>query len=641
MNLHLRRFNIRELVKILIIILLWAITLPSFSQQPVSTFSCHVHNISFADFAKVIYDKTGSQVFYKDEWVRDITVTIEKDSISVQDALVTAMGNSGLRTSEWNGHYIILPGEELISRLPEWPPPDISTDSSIQENLPGEERSYLEGRRADLLNSITIGKKSAGKVRLARINGRIVDLENGEPIVGATVFIRETSTGAVSDLRGYLNLTLRPGKYTAQFECMGYQKTTCQLDVISAGSFSIGLAKAVIALEEAVIYGDRQMSVTLKDPGIEKITVRSIKEIPMMLGERDIIKVSEMLPGIVSVGEGAAGLNVRGGNFDQNAFYINNVPVYNTSHFFGFYPAFNADIINDFTIYKGYIPARFGGRLSSVFDIATKQGNKKHFALHGGINPFAGNITVESPLVNDSCSILVSGRSSYSDWVLSRMNDYNIRNSSAGFYDVTSLLSIDLKKTNIDLFFYHSSDYFKLADLSSYEYSNLGTSLGINRRITTKVKNSFSLAASRYAYGTIDKQEPSKAYQHSYQLDHYELRNDITHTLSEKHTLNYGLDLTLYRLDRGTVEPFGPESERMPVPHGQEQGFEGAVYLTDIFDVLPWMKIYGGLRYVRYSCLGPGDVFVYQNPLLRDTRYITDTLSFRSNAFIKTYNEPE
>jgi len=627
-------------MKRLIILLLLLTGLQLYSQEPVRILSCHVANQSFAGFTELIRNKTGSRVFYKSEWVSNIKVNLNADSITVLEALNAVLGTTGLKTSEWNGNYIILPDEELSTRLPELTSTAISADSTLPGQPVGD-RDFLKGRSADILKTLTIGSKHAGQARIAKINGTISDIENGELINGATVFIEETNTGAASDRNGNISLSLKQGRYTARFECMGYNKTTCQLDILSDGSFDVRLVRALIPLKEAVIYGDRQMNLTQKDPGIEKVSVRSIKEIPMMLGERDIIKVSQLLPGIVSVGEGSAGLNVRGGNFDQNAFYINRVPVYNTSHFFGFYPAFNADIINDFIIYKGYIPAQFGGRLSSVFDIVTRQGNKKHFALHGGINPFSGNITIETPVINDSCSFLLSGRSSFSDWVLSRMDDYNIRNSSAGFYDITSLLSCDLKKTNIDLFFYRSYDHFKLAELTSYNYSNLGFSLSINHHINASVKNNFSLAMSRYAYGTIDKQEISSAYQHSYQLDHYELRNDISHSFSEKHTLTYGIDMILYMLDRGTVEPFGPESERLPVPHGSEKGLEAALFITDIYNILPWIRIYGGFRFSDYSSLGPEKVNVYASPFLRDIRYVTDTLSFRSNEIIKSYPAPE
>ncbi len=616
------------------------VNLPLFSQETDKTFSIHVKNISFNEFATMIWNEIGSQVFYKSEWTKDIVVTLDTDSISVLSALNTVLKTTSLKTSLWNNNYIILPEEELIDSLPDFSYKNLLTDSSIYDQGDND-KTFLTGRSSDVLKSMTVGNKNNRQVNAAKITGKISDIESGEPIVGATIYIKEIKMGSVTDLKGNISLTLKPGKYIAQFECMGYQKTSYQMEIISDGSFNVELIKAFIPLDEATIYGDRQMSLVSKDPGIEKITVKSIKEIPMMLGERDILKVSEFLPGIVSVGEGSSGLNVRGGNFDQNAFYLNKVPIYNTSHFFGFFTSFNADIINDFTIYKGHVPAQFGGKLSSVFDIVTRKGNKKRFTMHGGITPYSGNITLEIPIIKDSCSFLISGRSSYSDWILTKIDDYLIRNSTAGFYDITSLLSYDLKKTNIDVFFYKSYDHFSLADLNSYEYSNLGGSLSIDYRINSHIKNNFSLISSSYAYGTIDKQEISSAYKHSYHLGHYELRNDIIHSYNNKHTLNYGIDLTLFKLDRGTVEPYGSESERIPISHGKEKALEGALYISDVYDILPGIKLSGGFRYSLYSYLGPQEVFLYLDQSQRDIRYISDTLNFGSHDVIKWYSAPE
>jgi len=622
----------------IIIILLFLVNLQLFSQGSDQIISCHLNNASFDEFTDLVREQSGTRIFYNPEWVKDINVTLNADNILVVNAVESVLRGTNLKVSEWNNHYVLLQEEELINTLP-----TISYEEKIVDTLIHQEsidNQFLKGRSSDVLQSITIGNKHSDQSRLANIKGNISDNENGEPIPGATIFITETKTGSVTDLQGNLSLQLRPGKYTAQFECLGYKKTPLQLIVYSDGEFHIDMMKEYISIDEAVIYGDRQMIITSKDPGIEKINVKSIKKIPMMLGERDILKVSEMLPGIVSIGEGASGLNVRGGNFDQNAFYINNVPIYNTSHLFGFYPAFNADAINDFTIYKGHVPPQYGGKLSSVFDIEARQNYNKKFALRGGINPISANLTVSGPLISDSLSFLVSGRVSYSDWILTRINDPIIRNSNAGFYDLTTSLSYDLKKTNINAFLYHSHDRFKLADLNSYEYGNLGTSLNINHRFNPSLTNHFSLVGSQYSYGTIDQQEISNAYTHSYQLQHYELRNHITHIYNQ-HTLNYGIDLAYYSLNRGKVEPHGSESIRTPVDHGREQAMNSALYISDIYDILPWLNLSAGFRFSLYSYLGPKRVYLYQDENHRDVRLIRDTLDVSAGEAIKWYSSPE
>jgi hypothetical protein len=267
-----------------------------------------MQNASFAEFTEMVEKESGIKIFYETEWVQNIIVTLNADSISVLRALINVLQGTDLKVSEWNNHYVIMPEVELISALPGISYEEITADSAI--NPEETDRQFLTGRSSDVLKSITIGNKRSGQTGLAHVSGKISDIEDGQAIPGATIFITETQTGYVSDLQGNMNLNLRPGKYNVQFECMGYQKTPCQLIVYSDGDFHIEMMKDYIAIDEAVIYGDRQMIITAKDPGIEKISVKSIKEIPTMLGERDILRVSEMLPGIVSIGEGSSGLNV-------------------------------------------------------------------------------------------------------------------------------------------------------------------------------------------------------------------------------------------------------------------------------------------------------------------------------------------
>lgn len=623
---------------LLILVLSFSLIIHGQETEPV--ISCHAENLSFDAFVELLRIKSGREVYYRLEWVTDLRVSLEADSISVRQALQAALKGTGLETSEWNGHYILLPGERLIKDLPGFTIQEEQADTAVLQPPPSESR-YMTGRSSDVIRSITIGDRTAAYARSVAVAGKITDADSGEPIVGATVYILETKTGSVTDLNGNLDLLLMPGRYTARFACMGYKKLSCQLIVNSAGGFHVEMVRDIIPIEEAVVYGDRQMIITSKDPGIEKMAVKSIKEIPMMLGERDILKVSEMLPGIVSVGEGSSGLNVRGGNFDQNAFYLNHVPIYNTSHFFGFFPAFNADVINNFSIYKGHVPPRFGGKLSSVFDIETRQGSRDRFTLRGGINPVSANLSLSGPLITDSCTYLLSGRTSYSDWILSRIDDYLIRNSSAGFYDLTSSITYDLKKTSINLFLYHSQDRFRLADLSNYEYANLGSSLNINSRINKSVRNQFSLVGTGYSFNTTDQQQASTAYRYAYRLQHYKLRNDVAHTLSQDHAMNYGIDLSFYRLDRGTLEPYGQGSLKSPVPHGSEQAASCAIYISDVLEIFPWLNLTAGFRYSLYAYLGPGKVFLYQEENHRDARLITDTLIFKGGEFVKWYSSPE
>lgn len=631
-------------MRLRISVILLALPFVSFAQNP-----NNAANFRYTDIpAKVFCDSVSQQykvkVFYFPGWLEGKKVTITADSISLEDAFRKAFAGTGLEVSGWNGNIVIMPGDKLPSALPQYRQATGTHDtagSGATYNLTQSEERYITGRRADVLQTIRIGKGGGSSLLKAKLQGRIFDEETGGPIPGATMFIAETKTGAVSDLNGFFTITLRPGNYNASFEYLGYAKRKYMLEVLSDGTFTVRLQKSVIQMKEVVVYGDRQVNLKTKDPGLDKIIIKSIRELPMMMGERDLLKISGLMPGIVSTGEGSAGLNVRGGGSDQNAFYINKIPVYNTSHLFGFFPAFNSDVIRDFSIYKGYIPAQYGGRLSSVFNIVSRQGNRKKFMLHGGVSPIAGNIVVEGPLKKDTCSVLLSARSTYSDWILGRIKDPDIRSSSANFNDFTAALNADLQKSQFALFAYHSNDSFRLSDLNEYKYSNSGMSVGVGHSFSNIFRGELSLIASRYSFATIDKQMVSSAYSHAYNLGHYEVRADFKHKPGEKHALEYGGGLILYKLDRGNVLPYGELSLRNKVELGEEQGCEASAYLSDTYEVTQWLSLTAGFRYAAYSPVGPETVYTYFDNTPRDRRYIEDTLFFAANRPVAWYHEPD
>jgi hypothetical protein len=630
--------------KLLLFITLLFISYNAAAAGPDTIISCHVSRLPFSGFCQFIYKESGVKIYYQDSWVEGVAVTIDSDRISVKSAVELALQGTDLEVSAWNTNLVILPGEKLPEVLPRYEESRAQTDlpTEGEKLLTQSEERYLTGRKADVTEVLVIGKKGlSGSKSQVTIRGRITDQETGEPVIGATMFIEETKSGTATDKNGFLSMAIKPGNYTGVFAFMGMETKKYQLEVLSDGDFSLEMNKTVIQMKEVVVLGDQQMNIRFKDPGLEKISVKTIKEIPTMMGERDILKVSEMLPGIVTVGEGSAGINVRGGNYDQNAFYINRIPIYNTSHLFGFFPVFNADIIKDFSIYTGHIPAQYGGRLSSVFNIIARQGNRKRFTAHGALSPIAAGLSVEGPIVKDKGSFLVSGRYLYSDWILRSINDPVIRSSRAGFSDFSASLNYDFKKSQLSVFGYYSQDNFRLSDLNEYKYSNIGASASFSHNFSTAVRGEFALTAAQYSFNTIDQQEESSAYQQNYAIGDYRFTADFTHEINVNNTLEYGAGLTLYKLDRGTIEPYGVNSLRKPVMLGEEQGVESAFYISDNYNALPWLNITAGLRMALFNPLGPKTVYTYLPGAPKDPRYIDDSLQFASGQPIKWFFEPD
>jgi hypothetical protein len=614
------------------------------AQGPDKLISCHFRDVTFKEFCVEVFRQTNVEIYYKDDWVNTLRVNLDTNNITVISAVKKVLEGSGLELSVWHNDLVLLPGKKLLTNLPSYEQtaiPDSVVNKKDKAVTETEER-YIAGLRPGTTKAITIGQpgKNIGNGK-AKVTGRILDDETDEPIYQVSAYIAETKTGVVSDLNGFFTLNLTPGKYNIQIRHMGYEMEEYLFDVLSAGSVTIRMKKTSFQMKEVVVSGERQSDIRKKDPGLDMISIKSIKSLPMMMGERDILKASGTLPGIVSVGEGNAGLNVRGGGSDQNAFYINKIPIYNTSHLFGFIPLFNSDIIKDLTIYKGHIPSQYGGRLASVFNIITRQGNRQHYTAHGSLSPFIGDIVLEGPLKRDTASFILSARSSFSDWLLSRIKDTTINTSSTKFNDFSVGVNWDFKNTQTSLFVYHSYDHFRLSSINTYEYSNSGASLNVGHTFRNSIRGELSLIGSRYQLSTVDKMQILTAYQHSYEMNHYEIRTAFRQRINDKHSLEYGADFVLYKLDRGTLLPYGKESLVSKVILGKDNGVESSLYFADSYDVNTWLNLNLGFRYTLFTPVGPARTFKYARNEPMDVTYIVDTLFFSKYKPIRWYHEPD
>ncbi|HET7819848.1 MAG TPA: TonB-dependent receptor, partial [Bacteroidia bacterium] len=376
--------------------------------------------------------------------------------------------------------------------------------------------------------------------------------------------------------------------------------------------------------------------------GIEKITTKSIKSIPKMMGETDIVKTTLLLPGVQSVGEGTAGFNVRGSPADQNIFFINQIPVYNTTHLLGFFSAFTPNAISDLTLYKSSFPAQFGGRLSSIFDLTAKQGNNKKFFMQAGISPITADALVEGPIQKEKSSYMLGVRSTYSSWILNLIPVPAIQNSSGGFNDAIANFTFQLNKKNkINLSSYFSTDHIKLASLTAYDYQNLGSSLKWNRFIKNKHNLEFSGIYSKYSYSENNRSAANAYYKLNYELEHVEAKTNFSYLPNEKHKINVGANSILYLLNQGNYKPLGDSSLIVPVNLGREQGLESGIYINDEWKVTSAFSLSGGVRYNTYTYLGPKNTYVYTAGAPLEIANIIDTVHYDVKEKIKSYSAPD
>ncbi len=490
---------------------------------------------------------------------------------------------------------------------------------------------------------VYIGKAAKnGKTKRADLTGYVRDGKSGEPIIGLVVYVEDLQTGTTTDNNGYYYLNLPKGPHQLTFHSLGMEDIMKQIVMYSDGSLDVEMYEKLTQLQGIDVIAEKEQNVLGLQIGMDKLDMKTVKQIPAMMGEVDIMKAVLLLPGVQTVGEGASGFNVRGGSTDQNLILINAAPVFNPSHLFGFFSVFNPDNIKDFKLYKSGIPARYGGRISSVFDVTTRIGNRKKYSASGGISPVTGRVLFEGPIIKDKSSFILSGRSTYSDWLLDRFKKPEIRNSDASFYDVFGKISHEINDYNqIELSSYYSNDFFKLNSDTTYKYQNRNASLSWKHIFNTNLIGTFSGVYSSYSYDMFSMSNKINAFELNYNLDYRELKADFSFFPNEKHKIYFGSNSIIYELKPGNFYPKGEESLVKPVNLQTERASENAIYVSDEYKINERFSLHAGIRYSLFMLMGPQTVYNYTDDALLETYNIEDSVFYNRGSIIKTYSGPE
>jgi len=613
----------------------------SFAQQANSIVSTSLNNSSWTNF-KLETELLGITYYIQADSVPDVRMLVDSDSLSLLVVLKFNFNPLGLKVaSDGHSSFFITKETSIKTKLPLgfFNQQYVSGSGEQQTNKQEKSKGQLATSTVYVPKTIVIGNSNLQSPnKKCQLSGTVTGSSDGLPIIGGTIYVNELQSGTATNEFGNFRIDLFPGKYTLTIKSLESLDRNVKINLKSKGILNIALDQNLHLLQEVEIKASQNDNVRGTQMGFEKISSKMIDEIPVVLGEKDIIKVALLLPGVTSVGEGASGFNVRGSPADQNLFHIENIPLYNTSHLFGFFSAFNPDVVDNFTLYKGSIPARFGGRLASIFDISTKTGNMEHFSARGGISPITGRLMIEGPIIKNKVSYIAGVRSTYSDWVLQFVEDPEIRNSKAYFGDlVLGLDAILNTKNRLKFFSYYSEDRIKLANSTKYEFKNQGASLDWLHGFGGKHDLNLSFVYSDYWFEEQNSELEMAAYKKNYRLIHNEVDFGVNLRPSDNHTISTGVSCILYMLDRGEYLPLNDQSVVSPINFGNEKGVESAIYVSDEWKITPLITLLGGLRYNLYSYLGPQTVFEYQPdaPLVPST--IEDTLYFGNNEPIKTY----
>jgi len=625
----------RRLTLIFILFFLFKLVLTG--QKSDYIINWNYEGMSFNEFANSIESHYNVRVFYKSEWVKNIQLGKYENSSTLTGLLDNIFkGKNIYYVFDRSGDIILskdykvkTPASVILSNDKFIP----KTDYSGQDN----QQKFVENLLVEIGNPSE--QNRTGNVV---VSGYVKSKDSKEPVIGAAVFVKELSIGSLTNEYGFYSISVPRGNYYIRYTYMGMKETGVNARVYGTGKLDVDMKETLIPLKETIVTADKNNVLQRYEVGLEKLNMRSFKLMPTSMGETDILKGMLLIPGVKEVGEGSSGFNVRGGAADQNLILLYGAPIFNTSHFFGFFSAVNSDIIKDVLLYKGGIPAQYGGRISSVLDIISRDGNKEKFQGSAGISPITTHLLVEVPLIKEKLSLVLAGRTTYSNWILGLIDNQAIRNSKASFYDFNGRMVYEINSNNrLELSSYISHDSFKFNSDTTYNYENQIVSLKWRHTVNTNFIFMLSANSSNYNYKIEGNRVPENAFILNHKINYSNIKADFDYYKINNHRLNFGIDLNRYTVLPGELLP-GSDSSLLAVSRIERQrAIEGALYAEDKINITENLSLNLGLRFSLFSAIGPNNIPIYapNQPFSQST--VTDTLRIKSGNIYKTYAGPE
>lgn len=612
-----------------------------------NTVSFNFSHSSFADVITDMEQKCSYHFYYDPPVFSSDSITISLTNISAGSFLDTLSRLAGFTYSIDNmGRVYLLKGRPITTSIPAsfFVTGDDDNAAGLpkyfDEDTAANKTVAKSGNKKSLI--IIGGASGTGNKNTAEISGFVKEGKSGSAVAGAIITADSTKGTAIADQFGYYILRLPKGKYFLRITSVGMEEENISVMVNGDGRLNIDMREYVPSLKTVIVKSDRQSNVNSVLAGVEKINIKTIRKVPTLLGETDVIKVLLTLPGVTSTGEASAGFNVRGGTTDQNLILFDDATIYNPTHLFGFFSAFNADIVKNVDFYKSAIPEKYGGRLSSVLDVSTREGNKKKMNLTGGIGPLTSKLTFEAPIAKDKSSFYISGRTTYSDWILRAIKNSAYNKSTASFYDLVmhSDLYID-SKNSVYITGYASNDQFRLNSDTIFKYGNKNIVAKWKHVFSNKMYSLFTTGFDYYGYAVSSDANPVNAFKLSYSVNQAHAGYDMNFIPDNDHTINAGISAIYYNLSPGSYNPAGSSSIVTPDALQKENSLETAVYIGDRYTVNSKLSVNAGLRFSMFSSIGPRQVYNYAPGIPKSVNSIIDTAYYGNGKIINTYGGPE
>ena len=470
------------------------------------------------------------------------------------------------------------------------------------------------------------------------ISGYITDAESGETLIGATALVKEIGNGAVSNEYGFYSISVPKGKYTLEFSYIGFGNVIKPFSLSANYKLDVEMSEMKNELAEVVVTAkEEDGNVREVNMSVNKLDITTIKSMPTLLGEVEIIRSLQLLPGVNSVGEGATGFNVRGGSIDQNLILLDEAPVYNSSHLFGFFSVFNPDAVKDVKLYKGGIPSRYGGRLSSILDVRMKEGNKKKLNINGGVGFIFSRLSVEAPIITDKSSLIVAARRSYIDVLAKPFLSESLNGSELNFYDLTLKTNYDINdKNRLFISGYFGRDNFGFGDQAGFNWGNKTGTIRWNHLFSERLFSNLTFYFSDYDYQIKFGNDSQNKFDWNASIQNIGVKPEFSFFLKPGNLLKFGGQSILYTFDPGNAVGVSEGEERdFSLP--QKYAMENAVYVENEIDITTTIKANYGLRLSSFTYLGKGTAYEYADGIPGERRYATSSTEYDDWENIKTY----
>jgi hypothetical protein len=579
---------------------------------------------SLASYLQEAEKSSGVRFYFLNEWINKISFNENQKGTTLREALNELFLGSELSYTVINANTIVIVKD---------PTQALERNTVIRE-------ATREQRK---INKQVIGDPAKANTKKRYLfSGTVRDGKSKDPLIGVNVVVRDLKTGTITNVDGKYELQLTPGLHAISYTYVNFEEKIVDLEIYADGELSIEMEETPTLLQEIVVEDRAAREITTSGIGQTQLSLKEIKRAPAMLGEVDLIKQVQVLPGVTTAGEAASGYNVRGGSVDQNLILYDGLPVFNSSHVFGFFSSFNSEAIRDVTFFRGGIPAEYGGRVSSVLDIRSKEGSYEKWNASGGIGIVSTNLMVNGPLVRNKTSLAASFRTTYSDWLMNtvRSNYVGLDQSTVSFYDgAAKLTHIFSEKTKLTLSGYLSHDDFRLQGDTTYRWDTYLSSARIDHEFNSKLSAALQVGVGSYSYEVADK-DSLTGFNLRYKLTYPEMKLDF-HWTAGNHKIGFGAQSTYYDFNPGTLTPSGEKSNKKFIQMEAQQSLESAIYLADQFDITKKFHVDLGVRYSIFNSFGPSTVYTYQPGQPRETLYITDTLTYDKGDKIKSYNNFE